>query len=407
MRVLVLSSVFPNLRDPLFGVFVKERITRIFQHCQVIVVAPIPWFPFGTLIRRSERRNVPAFEMIDGLPVYHPRFLSVPGILKSLDGVFYFISLLPSLVRLRREFAFDLIDAHFVYPDGVGACLAGKWFRCPVTITLRGTIGKLARFALRRRQIQWALSTARRIFCVSRSLQGIALELGCDRQKVRVIPNGVNSVVFRPMEKVAARTRLGLPLERCILLSVGGLCERKGHHRIIEVLPELLMRHPDLLLIVVGGPGPEGDMGPELMRLIKKLEMEPHVYLAGARPHDEIASWLAASDLFCLATRNEGMANVVVEALSCGVPVVTTRVGGNAEVVQDGVNGYLVDFGDSRGLQEAILNALGKDWKREDVLKSMSGRTWSAVAEQIFEEWQQLFLSNSTDNSREHFSAHV
>lgn len=394
MRVLVLSSVFPNSGSPLFGIFVKERIARVARRCEVIVVAPVPWFPFEALMGRSQGKRVPSFEVIDNLQVYHPLFFNVPGLFKSLDGFFYFVSLFPLLFRLRREFPFDLIDAHFIYPDGVGACLLGKWFHCPVTVTLRGTIAKLAKFKLRRKQIQWALNVASRIFSVSQSLREIAVQIGCDARKTRVIPNGVDPNVFQPMEKAAARRRLGLPMERIIVLSVGALCERKGHHRVIQVLPNLVATHPNLLFVVVGGPGAEGDMGPELKRLTRRLGMDSHVRLAGIRPHNEIASWLAAADLLCLATSNEGMANVIVEALSCGIPVVTTRVGGNAELVQDGVNGLLVDFGDDQGLQKAVLKALNTGWSRDTISKTMAERTWDATASQLAGEWQSLMESD-------------
>ncbi len=198
MRVLVLSSVFPNAKAPLFGVFVKERIKRVIPSCEVVVVAPVAWFPFNRIFRGASRSDVPKYEVQDGLKVYHPKFFSVPGICKSLDGLFYYLSVLPLLRRLRREFPFDLIDAHFVYPDGLAACLLARTFDCPVTITLRGTIGKLSKFFLRRKQIQWALRFATRVFSVSESLRDIGVGLGCDRQKMRVVPNGVDSSLFRP-----------------------------------------------------------------------------------------------------------------------------------------------------------------------------------------------------------------
>jgi glycosyltransferase involved in cell wall biosynthesis len=404
MLVLVLSSVFPNSRDPLFGVFVKERIARVGQLCKVIVVAPVAWFPFSAQIRGTHRHSVPRSESLDNLQVYHPRFFSVPGIFKSLDGFFYFLSVLPFLCRLRREFPFDLIDAHFVYPDGVAACLLAKWFSCPITITLRGTIGKLAKFLLRRKQIQWALASASLVFSVSRSLQEIAVELGCDRQKTRVIPNGIDCKLFRPLDRVEARDRLGIPLDRTVLLSVGALCERKGHHRIMQVLPRIVAAYPKLLFVVVGGPGAEGDTGPNLRRLSQEIGMDQYVRLVGARPHDEIAEWLAAADIFCLATSNEGMANVLVEALSCGIPVVTTRVGGNAELVQEEVNGLLVSHGDSEALQNALLNAFQRKWDRESISRSMTGRTWDATAMQLAQEWRSLTGTDRRAIASQHLS---
>jgi len=173
----------------------------------------------------------------------------------------------------------------------------------------------------------------------------------------------------------------------------------------MQVLPRLVAAHPKLLFVVVGGPGAEGDTGPNLKRLSQELGMDQYVRLVGARPHDEIAEWLAAADTFCLATSNEGMANVLVEALSCGIPVVTTRVGGNAELVQDGVNGLLVSHGDSDALRKALLNAFQRKWDRESISRTMTGRTWDASADQIVKEWWPLIRVGSIKKKPQHLSA--
>ena len=405
MRILTLSTVFPNSNDPQFGIFVKERIKRAAEHCEVVVVAPVPWFPLNRLFRGAKCSAVPWYEIQDDIPVYHPKILSVPGVFKSFDGLFYFLSVLPLLRRLRREFSFDLIDAHFVYPDGLAACLLAKLFRCPITITLRGTIGKLSKYFLRRKQIQWALTTATRVFSVSRSLQQIAVELGCDPQKTRVIPNGIDGDVFRPLDQAEARNRLGLPLDRSVLLSVGALCERKGHHRILQILPRLLAADPRLFYVIVGGPGAEGDTGPLMRRLSVELGVEHHVRIVGARPHEEVADWLAAADVFCLATSNEGMANVLVEALACGVPVVTTHVGGNAELIEHGQNGLLVPLGDAEVLRDAMLKAVQKKWDRVGIARTMVGRSWEASAAQIVQEWRAAIGSGSCEIESQQQSA--
>jgi teichuronic acid biosynthesis glycosyltransferase TuaC len=387
VKVLVLSSVFPNSKDPLFGIFVKERIKRVAQQCEIVVVAPVAWFPFNRVFRGTSRSDIPEYEIQDGLPVYHPKFFSVPGVGKSMDGLFYYFSVLKLVSRLRRAFPFDLIDAHFVYPDGLAACLLAKSLSCPITITLRGTIGKLSKYLLRRKQIQWALKAATRVFTVSESLRDIAVHLACDPRKVRVIPNGIDGNVFRPLNRTEAREKLGLPFDSTILLSVGALAERKGHHRILQVLPQIVSVYPKLLYVVVGGGGAEGDIGPLLNRMSSELGLEEHVRLVGPRPHDEIALWLAAADLFCLATSNEGMANVLVEALACGVPVVATRVGGNAELINEGTNGFLISLGDDLALRHALLEALQRTWDGASISKKMTGRTWENAAAQIVEEW--------------------
>src|SRR3972149_10165917 len=118
MRILVLSSVYPSRARSTLGVFVRERIRHLTAHCEVVVVAPIPWFPFNRWIRGHEYVDTPLVEDQEGIRVYHPRFLCVPLVGKCLDGLLCFFSLLPFIAWLKRRFSFDLIDAHFRYPGG-------------------------------------------------------------------------------------------------------------------------------------------------------------------------------------------------------------------------------------------------------------------------------------------------
>jgi teichuronic acid biosynthesis glycosyltransferase TuaC len=386
MRILVLSSVFPNPKQPTFGTFVHARAARMAARHETIVVAPIPWFPLNRLFRGAACSGIPRIESQATLTVHHPKALSVPGVLKALDGIFYFLSVLPTVARIRRRFRFDVIDAHFAYPDGLAAWLLGKVFRCPVTVTLRGTIVPLSRYRLRRMQIRWVLAGVNRIFSVSDSLKAVAVGLGIPGDKIRVIPNGVDTARFGPGSSIEARRALGLAPDRRILLSVGTLSPRKGHQRVLEVLPRILAAHPDLLYVVLGGPGVEGDTGPLLERLIAQHGLREHVRLLGAQPHEEVPRWLAAADLFCLATSNEGRANVILEALACGVPVVTTDVGGSREVIADGMDGLLVPAGDPDALTGALLRALSMDWDREAIVRRSAGRTWEQTVDDLSEE---------------------
>ena len=386
MRVLVLSSVYPSSTQPLLGVFVHERVKRLGGRCSVVVVAPVPWFPFNRLFRGAGRAATPAHEVLDGVEVYHPRFLSVPGTLKSLDGVFYFLSLLPVLARLARRFPFDVIDAHFAYPDGLAAWLFGRVFARPVTITLRGTIVPLARTRVRRWQARRALLGAARIFSVSESLKEVAVALGVRPDAIRVVPNGIDPALFAPSETSEARRRLDVPEGRSVVVSVASLSPRKGHQRVLEALPDVVAKRPDVLYVAVGGPGLEGDTGPLLRRLIAEHGLGDHVRLVGARPHDEIPLWLAAADLFCLATSNEGRANVLLEALACGVPVVTTDLPPNREVVEPGVNGFLVPLGDASALGDALVRALDWPWERREIAAQAGRRTWEQTAAEVHGE---------------------
>lgn len=390
MRVLVLSSVFPNSRRPTLGVFVRERTRRLAQRCDVRIVAPIPWFPLNDLVRGGHWSGIPRHEDQGGLRVCHPRVFSIPRYLKPLDAMLYASSLVPSLRRLRREFPFQMIDAHFVYPDGVAAVLLGKVFRVPVVITLRGSIVRLANYALHRPQLRWALDRADRVLAVSESLKTVAVSLGIPDRKIRVVPNGVDTDRFRPGDRLAARAACGLPANRTILLGVGGISESKGHHLVVDALAELVRRDPRLLYVMVGGEPPGDGYRRALERAIDARGLREHVRFAGIRPHDELPRWYAAADLFCLATRSEGWANVLLEAIATGLPVVTTHVGGNAEIVREDRDGLLVPFGDHRALVTAIERALGLAWDRSDMVAYASRHGWDRAAATVFEELTHL-----------------
>jgi glycosyltransferase involved in cell wall biosynthesis len=156
------------------------------------------------------------------------------------------------------------------------------------------------------------------------------------------------------------------------------------------VLPEVLRHQPDLLYVVVGGRTSEGDTGPLLRRTIEELGLSGHVRLVGARPHEEIPLWLAASDVFCLATSNEGRANALIEALACGIPVVTTQVGGNAEIIENGRNGFLVPLGDASALGSALVAAFETKWNRAEIAAPWQARSWADTAEEVLREFEAL-----------------
>jgi glycosyltransferase involved in cell wall biosynthesis len=397
MRVLVLSSTFPSRTRPTYGVFVRERVRHVARHCELTVMAPIPWFPPSGRLRGDAVATTPHVETQDGLDVRHPRFLCPPRVGKTLDGVLYAASLLPVVARLRRRFPFDLIDAHFTYPDGVAAGLLGRAFRVPVVITVRGTHDLYhAGFALRRLQIRAALRRAARVVTVSQSLHDFVVALGVDRDRVRVIPNGVDASLFAPGDRAVARQRLGLAPEGTVLLSVAGLVEGKGHHRVIESLPSIAARHPDVAYVVVGAEAPRGDHARELQALARRHGVADRLRLVGPRPHDEIPRWMAAADVFCLATRSEGWCNAITEATACGLPVVSTRVGGNAEIVQDGRDGFLVPFWDADRFVSAVSEVLGRSWNRAEIAARAGTAGWEQTARAVAEEFRRALAPGRT-----------
>jgi glycosyltransferase involved in cell wall biosynthesis len=385
MRVLVLSSVFPNTHQPTLGLFVGHRIRRLAKRCDVVVVAPIPWFPMNRWLR-GERDAVPQVEEQQGLRVYHPRFFSLPRYGKCLDGALYFLSLIRFVARLRRSFPFEVIDAHFAFPDGLAATLLAKAFGCPVVITLRGSIVRLSGYRLHRPQLRWALHHADRVTAVSESLKSVAVGLGMPADRVRVIPNGVDPTVFSPMIRQDARRLCGLPKSATVLLTVAGLYEGKGQHAVVEVLPSLVARYPEALYVMVGNPRPGEIYQRRLKGAIRKLGLDGHVLFAGPRPQAELPRWFSAADVSVLATRSEGWPNVLLESLACGTPVVATDVGGAPEIVRHGLDGFLVPHGDPAALGDALLLALDQPWNRDAIVRHAQRFDWTESVEQALDE---------------------
>jgi len=397
-RLVVFSTLFPHHGQPNAGVFIRERMFRVGKVLPLTVVAPQPWFPLQGLIRKWRphfRPPAPRREVQDGIEVLYPRFFSIPGLFKSLDGLFMAIGSLPTLLRLKRSFQFNLIDAHFAYPDGYAATLLGRWLKVPVTITLRGTEVPLSRDPARRCRIVAALACASRIFSVSDSLKRHTVSLGIDGAKIRVVGNGVDTTKFHPLPKTEARSRLGLPQDAPVIVSVGALVERKGFHRVIECLPGLLRQFPDLHYLIVGGAGPEGDMSEALRRQVAELGLESTVHFLGPIAPTELKLPLSAADVFTLATRNEGWANVFLEAMACGLPVVATDVGGNAEVVCKPELGTIVPFGQRATLEGAVTDALRRRWDRTAIIAYASDNSWDSRVAVLTEEFNRLTLSIS------------
>ena len=382
--MLLFSTVFPNAQQPHHGVFVRERMRAYPEDVEVRVVAPVPWFPLISGLRPGFRPAVTERGTEDG--VVHPRSLSFPGILKCLDGLLMFLSTLPTLRRLRRELPFDVIDAHFAYPEGLAAALAGWFLKVPVTVTLRGTLPLIAPFRLRRPQLRFALRRAARVIAVSESLKQDAVALGIPAEKIRVIGNGVDPERFHPQDRTEARRALGLPKYGPLLVSVGTLSRRKGFHLVMEAMAKLKKRWPTLRFALVGGDGAEGAMSAELKALAARLGIAGRVIFAGPRKSAELAPWYGAADLFVLPTEHEGSPNVVLEALACGTPVVATPVGSIPELI-DAESGLLAERG-ADSIAAGIDKALNRSWDRDRVHARVSARPWSVVgAEQAEELW--------------------
>ena len=247
MRVLSFSYCFPNHAAEGWGVFVYQRLAALAGRLPLEVVSPVPTLP---VISRLRGWPGPEQETWQGLTVHRPRFFYLPAVLKSRDGQFYARGIRAWLERQVEKSRPDLLDAHFVWPDGVGVSLLARQLGLPYTITLRGKIYPCLEIPSQRHQCAEALRGAAAVISVDNRMAELAKELGVSPERIHVIPNGVDMELFRLRDRQAARRELGLPATGQLLVSVAHLGERKGHHETIRALAQL---PADIKLVLVGG----------------------------------------------------------------------------------------------------------------------------------------------------------
>jgi len=398
-RILSFGSTFPSSVHPIHGVFVKERIknTDLLEGCDVKVVSPVPYFPpikqFGRWYSFSQ---IPFFEKIDGLEVVRPRYFLLPKIGALFHPHSMAVSTFRTISKIQKSFDFDLIDAHFVYPDGVAAALCAKKFNKPLVITGRGEdILRFPGLPVVGEQIRWALKQANALVALSKEISEAMIVNGAQENKITIIPNGVDCDKYEPINNKEARKKLELPIDRPIILSVGYRLERKGFHLLIDAVPEIKKQFPDILIVIVGGEARWGeDYTPVIKNRIKKNNIRDHVILAGPRPPEELSLWYSASDIFTLMTSREGSPNVVMEALSCGLPVVAPPVGGIPEILSDSNLGILLKERTAKSAANGVMEALSKKWDRTLIRNITMNKSWQSVAKKV----QKIFCNVLDEN---------
>ncbi len=375
MKILTFSTLYPNAIRPGHGIFVEARLRHLLASGKVEskVVAPVPWFPsanprFGDYAAFAK---VPREERRHGIDVVHPRYAIVPKVGMSLAPFLLAAGARSAINAIIKDgYDFDLIDAHYFYPDGIAAVLLGRHFGKPVVITARGSdVNLISGYRIPRRMIQWAACHAAGMVTVASALRDKLLALGAPGERIEVLRNGVDLQFFRESDRDSSRRRLGF--KRTTLLSVGNLIPLKGHDIAIRALKLL----PDLDL-VIAGDGPERN---GLALLAEELALGDRVSFAGALAQAELRHYYAAADALVLASSREGMANVLLESMACGTPVIATAVGGSPEVVAAPEAGLLMKARTPEALASAVRKLLTSPPDREATRRYVEGFGWDAT----------------------------
>ncbi len=378
IRLVTFTSLYPNAVQPNHGVFVENRLRHLIASGEVVsrVVAPVPYFPFRSprFGRYGEFAQVPAWEERHGLTIHHPRFPLIPKIGMNISPYLLALATLPAVrAAIKAQGGADVIDAHYLFPDGVAATIIGRMLDIPVVMTARGTdVSLIPRYPVPRRQIQRACRSAAAVITVSAALKDGLTAIDVDPDRITVLRNGVDLGLFRPLDREATRKRLGL--DGRTLISVGHLIERKGHHLIVEAMPAL----PGYTLLIAG----EGPERASLERQIADLHVGDRVRLLGARPHAELPELYGAADALILASSREGWANVLLEAMACGTPAIATPIWGNPEVVAKPEAGIIMTERSAKGVIDAVNSLFGPRMPTREATRAYaSAFSWDATTE--------------------------
>jgi glycosyltransferase involved in cell wall biosynthesis len=401
MKLLTFSTLFPNTVKPSHGIFVETRLRYLLASgkAESKVVAPVPWFPshnprFGDYAGFAK---VPARETRHGIDVRHPRYLVIPKVGMTAAPWLLAQSAKKEIGRIIDEgYDFDAIDAHYFYPDGVAAVMLGKYFNKPVVITARGTdINLIPQYALPRKQLMWAADNAAGMITVCNALRDEMVGLGMPGERIVPLRNGVDLQRFQPTDRQAARTKLGI--DGFTIISVGLLDPRKAHDLTIGALPLM----PDAKLLIAG-TGPERK---NLEAQAERLGVSGRVTFLGAVAQTDLKDYYNAADAMVLASSREGWANVLLESMACGTPVVASNVWGTPEVVAAPEAGVLMKERTSQGIADAMRSLREHYPDHAATRRYAENFSWDATTEGQLQLFSRIIGATASPAARQRAAA--
>lgn len=378
VRVLSLSTLFPNPVRPSFGGFVGRQMAALVARGDVdlTMLAPIgmpPW-PLSLRPPYNALSTVGANSSTAGVTALHPRFKVLPVIGGDGNPDRLFSAIFPLVRQLHAAQPFDVIDAQFFFPDGPAAARIAKEFNLPLTIKARGS--DIHFWSTRPKalaQIQQAGSQACAILAVSAALKHDMVELGLPEDRIFVHYTGLDHTRFTPTPRGEAREKLGLP-DTSLLLATGALISIKGQALAIEALADL----PGATLALAGSGPDEG----ALRALAARLNLKENIRFLGQVSHEELPLWLSAADALVLPSQREGLANAWIEALACGTPLIIPDIGGAREVVSTPAAGRIAQRTPA-AIAAAVRQLLAAPPAQDDVAAAAKRFSWEGNAAEL------------------------
>jgi teichuronic acid biosynthesis glycosyltransferase TuaC len=292
---------------------------------------------------------------------------------------------------LRRDgFEFDVIDAHYLYPDGVAASVLSRWIGKPFVLTARGSdLNVLVERPYIRRRIVTSAHRAARVLCVSSALRDRARDIGIRGECLEVSRNGVDTTLFDIRDRDRSRRLLALPDTRHpLMLCVGNLVVEKGHELAVRALSQL----PTTSLLIVGN----GPLRPALQALGERLGVQERLMFRDAMPQRDLVNVYNAADILLHPSLREGWPNVLLESMACGTGVVATDVGAASEIISDPVAGTLVPDRSPGSVASAVAARLRQPPRRSAVRAHAACFGWATVAQRCRDVLSQAIAGSES-----------
>jgi glycosyltransferase involved in cell wall biosynthesis len=372
LKVTVVTPIFPIPAQPYRGHSEYEIVLALSKHADVNVICPFPryprWFRPHFDYRHPDLSYSPA-----GVSTQYFEYPALPGVTRCING----IVCAKYLEAYFRESPPQVACNFWLYPEGYATVAVARKLGIPSVVCSIGSDLNRSADPVSKWLTGLAMKRATIVVTKSEHLRERAIRMGIDAGKVRTVRNGCNPAVFHLADRSVARAELGVVQGAELVLFVGRLDCAKGILELLEAFTSLANRRPNLRLAYVGD-GPEGE---QLRRKAADLGLHDRICLVGACLSQKVAQWLTAANVLALPSYREGYPNVVIEALSCGRPIIATDVGGIPELVTES-SGILVAPRDSRALASAIEKAMEQNWDEQSISKQFH-RSWDEAAGEL------------------------
>ena len=390
ITILLSTIIFPNRFEVTRGVYIQKIAQGLKKLSNLSISVPIPYIPqFINLQNYKFYKRIPKIDTLDNLKVFHPRYFIIPKIFRFLHGPFLFASTYFFYRKLIFKTKPDILLGFWTFPDGFANVLLARTHSIPVVIGCLGSdINHLTKNYIQRKFITWSLHNCNKVLSVSEALKENIAKLGIPKSEIIVIPNGIEADKFYPIDKSETRKKVSISSTSKIILCVSRLSHEKGIDVLLKSFKILPKKNVNLLII---GDGSERD---NLTSLSKQLEIDDKVSFLGTINHAEIPLWINSADLMVLPSRTEGWPNVIMEAFSCGIPVVATNVGGVPEIITSRDLGIIVPAEMPEKMAEAMQHGLEKKWNSEIIRNLVKGRSWFTVAQETNKVLEDIVFNN-------------